>query len=77
MSTEVAQPDFDNIEAEPEAASEDAPKNKRKLIIIGAAAVVLLGLLGGGGYYFLGSGDGTGVSACRQQGRDRPGSVSI
>ncbi|MCT8972828.1 flagellar basal body-associated FliL family protein [Microbaculum marinisediminis] len=62
MSTEVAQPDFDNIEATPDSASQDgAPKGRRKLVIIGAAAVLGVALLGGGGYLFLGSGGGSGT----------------
>ncbi|WP_436637296.1 flagellar basal body-associated FliL family protein [Microbaculum sp. FT89] len=63
MSTEVAQPDFDNIEATPDSASETAtPKGRRKLVIIGAAAVLGFALLGGGGYLFLGSGQGVGTA---------------
>ena len=63
MSTEVAQPDFDNIEAQPDAQSgEEKPRGKRKLLMMIGGAVVVLGLLGGGAYMFMGSsGEGTEV----------------
>ncbi len=63
MSTEVAQPDFDNIEATPEGGSEEkAPGGRRKLMMMAGAGVLALALLGGGAYLFLGGfGDGTGA----------------
>jgi flagellar protein FliL len=63
MSTEVAQPDFENIEADAKGASDaEKPAGKRKLVMMAGAGVLALGLLGGGAYWFLaGSGDGADV----------------
>jgi flagellar protein FliL len=64
MATEAAQPDFENIDAGADGASEEEkPKGKRKLLIMVAAAVLVLALAGGGAYMFLGSSadDGTEV----------------
>lgn len=52
MSTEVAQPDFENIDAQSDAdAAEKKPGRKKMLLFAGIALVVLLGIAFGGAMF--------------------------
>jgi len=64
MSTEAAQPDFENIDAgEAGDAGEEKSKGKKKLLMLAVGGVLLLGLVGAGGYMFFASDAGEGVEA--------------